>query len=121
MTEKFKADLKAVKLTGHEKAVQPAVEAALADFCRQNAEFEQAVLQGESFADCLKACVKGVQGSISDLEVYKRAVAFYFPTAKVHMALTLDLGDGGSSNTPAEKPITVSSKVELSLDELLDF
>ena len=121
VSEKFKANLKNAKLSSHEKAVQAAVEKALADFCGQNAEFEQAVLQGGSFADCLKACVKGVKGSISDLEVYRRAVEFYFPTAEVRMAMTLDLGDSGFSGETEDKPITMSSKVELSLDDLLDF
>lgn len=121
VSEKFKADLKNAKLGSHEKAVQSAVEKALADFCGQNAEFEQAVLQGGSFADCLKACVKGVKGSISDLEVYRRAVEFYFPTAEVRMAMTLDLGDSGFSGETEDKPIIMSSKVELSLDDLLDF
>ena len=121
--DKLAAELKAAKLSSKGKAVSKAVVAALEDFCRQNSEFEQAVMQGGKVGDCIESTVKGVGSSVSDLEVYKRAVEFYFPGAKVHMTLTLDLGDGGFSNKPEDKPITVSTnnKVELSLDDLLDF
>ena len=123
VSEKFKTDMKSAKLTKKGSAVSGAVKAALEDFCRQNHEFEQAVLQGRSLADCIEHTVKGCGNSISDIEVYRKAVEFYFPTAKVHMGLTIDLGDNGFSNSSEDKPITVSrnEKVELSLDDLLDF
>jgi hypothetical protein len=120
VSEKFIEDMKSAKLTKKGSAVSGAVTAALEDFCRQNHEFEQAVLQGGSVADCIESTVKGSGSSISDLEVYRKAVEFYFPTAKVCMTMTLDLGDGGYSGE--DKPITMSTnKVELSLDDLLDF
>ena len=37
-----------------EKAMSGAVLSAIKDFCRQDAEFAQAVVQGGSFADCMK-------------------------------------------------------------------
>lgn len=121
VSEKFISDMKSAKLTKKGSAVSGAVTAALEDFCRQNREFEQAVLQGGSLAECVEHTVKGCGNSISDIEVYRRAVEFYFPTAKIQMTMTLDLGDGGYSGEPEDKPITVSSKLELSLDDLLDF
>lgn len=121
VSEKFEKELKDAKLSSKAKAVKSAVIKALEDFCRQNSEFEQAVMQGGPVTDCLAATVKGAGNSISDLEVYKRAAEFYFPTAKVHMALMLDLGDGGFSGAPVDKTIEMSSKVSLSLDGLLDF
>lgn len=121
--DKLSAELKSAKLSPKGKAVSKAVISALEDFCHQNSEFEQAVMQGGKVGDCIESTVKGSGNSISDLEVYKKAVQFYFPGAKVHMSLTLDLGDDGFSNKPEDKPITVSTnnKVELSLDDLLDF
>lgn len=120
ISDKFIEDMKSAKLTKKGSAVSGAVTAALEDFCRQNSEFEQAVLQGGSVADCIESTVKGSGSSISDLEVYRKAAEFYFPTAKVCMTMTLDLGDGGYSGE--DKPITMSTnKVELSLDDLLDF
>ena len=59
--------------TGQREAVvfKPVV-AALEDFCRQDAEFAQ-----------------GVGGSLSDLEAYKRAAAFFFPGCVVTMKLSI--------------------------------
>jgi len=72
-------------------AMKVAVKDTLLDFCKQDEEFAQAVVQGGSFADCMAAVAKGVGSSISDLDAYKRAVSFYFPGAAVHMHMTIDL------------------------------
>ena len=83
------------KVAGNkEKAMAGAVFAAMKDFCLQNEEFAQAVVQGGSFADCMKKVAVGVDQSISDLDAYKKAVQFYFPGAQVSMQLTIDLIDG---------------------------
>ncbi len=67
---------------------------ALRDFCRQNSEFAQAVVQGGSFEDCMKAVTKNCRTGISDLEAYRRAVQFYFPGAEVRFRMELDLCGG---------------------------
>lgn len=73
-------------------AMKGAVKAKLLDFCRQDEEFAQAVAQGGTFADCMKAVAKGVEGgSIEDLKAYELAVGFYFPGAKIHCTMTIDL------------------------------
>ena len=72
-----------------ENAMAPSVREALTDFCRQDAEFAQAVVQGGSVEDCVKTVLKGVGGSLSDLEAYKRAAAFFFPGCVVTMKLTI--------------------------------
>lgn len=74
-----------------EGAMAPSVREALGDFCRQDAEFAQAVAQGGSFADCMKAVAQGVGGSISDLEAYRKAVRFYFSGAEVRFRMEIDL------------------------------
>lgn len=79
------------KLSGKEAAMKGAVKAALEEFCRQDAEFAQAVAQGGSFADCMKKVAEGVGNSISDLEVFRRAVGFYFPGATVEFQMTVDV------------------------------
>lgn len=99
-------------------AVASSVVEALTDFCRQNAEFRQAVEQGGSLKDCIESTVKGVGSSISDLEVYRKAVRFFFPGAEIHMTMTLDLGNDGFSNTPVPEQ---KKAVTLDLDSLLDF
>ena len=79
----------------YELAMSSAVRDALLEFCRQNEEFAQAVAQGGSFRDCMTAVAKGVAGSISDLEAYRRAASFYFDGAKVQLTMSIQL-------TPAE-------------------
>lgn len=84
-----------------EKAMAGAVAEALRSFCRQDAEFAQAVDQGGSFAECMAAVAKGVGQSISDLDAFKRAVGFYFPGAKIQMQMTIDLvGDAAKIAEP---------------------
>lgn len=81
-----------------EKVMAGAVLAALKDFSVQDEEFAQAVVQGGTFADCMKAVAKGVGNSISDLDAYKKAVQFYFPGAKVKVQMSIDLiGDAANS------------------------
>lgn len=88
-----------------ERAMAPAVAEALRNFCRQDAEFAQAVQQGGSFANCMTAVAKGVGQSISDVDAYKKAVAFYFPGATIRVAMTIDLiGQTVEATAPAEAP-----------------
>lgn len=102
-----------------EKAMARAVYAVLCDFCAQDEEFAQAIVQGGSFADCMKKVAAGVGGSISDLDAYKKAVQFYFPGAEVHMQLTIDLvGRAAGESKPA--PAAPEQKTGMTLN-LLDF
>ncbi len=108
----------------YQRAVAPKTAKALMQFCEQEPEFEQAIEQsGVDFQCCLDKVIKGVGESISDLEVYTKAVKFYFSTATVHFRMTIDLsGDNGHTEPPIimtqSKP---KSSLSLSLDELLDF
>lgn len=80
------------KVTGQkEGAMKSAVRDALLEFCRQNEEFAQAVAQGGSFPDCMKAVAQGVGNCISDLEAYRRAASFYFDGAKVNFSMAIQL------------------------------
>ena len=74
-----------------EGAMKSAVRDALLEFCRQNEEFAPAVAPGGSFPGCLAAVAKGVGNSLSDLEAYRRAAAFYFDGAKVHFTMAIRL------------------------------
>lgn len=113
----FKGPFKGTK----QMVVAEATAAALQEFCKQEPEFAQAIEQsGKTFQQCLDAAVKGVGSSISDLEVYSRAVKFYFSTAKVHFDMRIDLsGDNGHKAPPITQ--TKQPSIQLSLDALLDF
>lgn len=79
----------------------PAVFDTLKKFSQQEPEFAQAVVQGGSFAECMNAVAKGVGSSISDLEAYGKAVQFYFPGAKIHFQMTIDLIGDAAPVEPA--------------------
>ncbi len=123
---KLNAEFKAAKFSKCGAVVSKPVLDALTQFCRQNSEFAQAVLQSDkNNKDCIESTVKGANGKgISDIEVYRRAVAFYFPGATVNFVMNIDLGDNGFSNNsdaPVPDVVQPSAKMglSLSLDELL--
>lgn len=90
--KKLREETKAVSGT-KETAMKNAVMDALLEFSKQDEEFARAIVEGGSFKDCMTAVAKGVGGSISDLEAYKRAVAFYFPGAGINVTMKIDLCD----------------------------
>lgn len=121
--EKLETGLKGAKLSQRGKVVSTHVVEALKEFCKQNGEFAQAVAQSDkTVADCVEATVKGAGNYLSDIEVYSRAAGFWFEGAKVKFTMTIDLGDEGFSNVPADdaRPEPSAKKgLSLSLDELL--
>ena len=63
----------------HEAVMKDAVHAALLDFCQQDEEFAQAVAQGGTFADCMKAVArKGCDGSKCCMECHDGAKCEYY-------------------------------------------
>lgn len=107
-----------------EKAIASATAAALISFCEQEPEFEQAIEQsGADFQSCLNDVVSDVGTSISDIDVFRKAVKFYFSTATVSVVMTIDLsGDNTPPITMAKNESKNESKtLTVSLDDLLDF
>lgn len=97
-----------------ESTMAGAVRDALLEFCRQDEEFAQAVVQGGSFKDCMSAVAKGVGASVSDLEAFKRAVRFYFPGANVQFHMEIELCPGHN-----DRPSGGKSGMLLNLDDFL--
>ena len=87
-----------------ETAMAAAVKDALLDFCKQDKEFSQAVVQGGSFKDCMTTVAKGVGNSISDLDAYKKAVSFYFPGAGIRVTMKIDLCDSVKDSPHIDGP-----------------
>ena len=93
---------------------------ALKSFCEQEPEFEQAIEQsGKTFQECLNDVVKGIGNSISDIEVFRRAVKFYFSTATVNFVMNIDLS--GENGAAPNITMTENKTLSVSLDDLLDF
>ncbi len=122
---KLDASLEVSKLSQKGKLVSKHVIKALKEFCRQNGEFAQAVAQSDkTVAECIEETVKGTSNYVSDIEVYRRAAAFWFKGATVKFVMTIDLGDNGFSNNsdvPNSDVVQSPAKkgLSLSLDELL--
>lgn len=90
--EKLDRELQSGTFDKYGNAMKSAVHQALLDFCRQDGEFAQAVVQGGSFSDCMKAVSKCVTGnSISDIQAFGAAVKFYFPGAGIDVKMTINL------------------------------
>lgn len=106
-----------------QKAIASATAAALESFCDQEPEFKQAIEQSDkTFQDCLNAVADGVGSSISDIEVYRRAVKFYFSTATVSFIMQIDLsGDNEATKPPITMTESKKDTLSISLDDLLDF
>lgn len=105
--EKLEKESGEGKYGRYEAAMKQAVKEAVLEFCKQNGEFAQAVAQGGSFADCMKAVAKNCGQSMSDLEAYKRAVAFYFKGATVRFRMEVDLmGDVPQKTKPVVLDLT---------------
>lgn len=107
-------------ITGQiQKVIAQETAKALQEFARQEPEFEQAIEQsGKTFQACLDAVADSCdeRGGVSDLEVYRKAVQFYFSTADIRFRMEIDLcADTGAAPKPQKETLSVS------LDELLDF
>ena len=81
-----------VKVSGKAHAVKDAVKDALLQFCRQSEEFSEAVCAtGKCMEECLNEITKDIGRSISDFELYRRAVAFWMEGADVFAELRIVL------------------------------
>ena len=88
--EKLEKEMAEIKDSKAEVVAQPTLN-ALIEFCRQESEFAQAIIESsKTFSECCKSVVKGVGNAISDLEVYKKAVQFYFEGADIRFEMKID-------------------------------
>lgn len=103
------------KLGRYEKAVNSAVADALREFCGQSEEFARAVVESDkTYQDCLKAICKGLGQSISDFDLYTKAVQFWFPGAIIEYKMTIRMSEYELEEEP-------KTDISLSLDSLLDW
>lgn len=116
--EQAKEKLKGAVSGQKEQAMAKAVREQLESFCEQDGEFAQAVAQGGRFQDCMNSVAKGVGSSISDIEAYQKAVAFYFPGAKIRVQMTIDLIGDAAEPEPA-KPETKPAGIVLDFAQFL--
>ncbi len=121
-SKKLENEKKSGQYDQYAQVMKDRVCKTLAYFCEQDGEFAQAVVQGGTFTDCMKAVAKdartyGNGHGIPDPEAFRRAVQFYFPGADVRFHMTINLCAGVEDEEP-EKPPRVERKI-LSLVDFL--
>lgn len=89
-----------------EQAIHKAVAATLKKFCEEDARFAHVVLKTRrTLSDCCGQIVRGVGSSISDIEVYRRAVQFYFPNSEIECKMNILLtGEAPSEEEMSREP-----------------
>ena len=116
------------------KLIAPATAQAVKTFCEQEEEFLQAVEQsGKSFNECLEKITSGAGQAMSDIEVFRKAVQFYFSEADISVTMTINMSGKveAEGRKKYEKPEDIEAppvpekskpkKLALSLDDLIDF
>jgi hypothetical protein len=94
--QKLAEEVKSFKGGRMETVVYKEVAKTLTSFC-ESERFASAIAESEkTLSDCCKTILSDVNaagGAISDLETYKRAVEFYFPTATVQFKMEICLDE----------------------------
>lgn len=116
--EKLRGELLAGKFDRYANIMKKDVEAALEDFCRQDEEFAQAVVQGGTFEDCMKKVATNCGNGLSDLEAFRRAVQFYFLGADIQFQMKIDLAPHDRDDEETESEV-VQRSVVLNLADFL--
>ena len=99
--EKIAKELKEFKGDRYGDAVKNFVASTLTNFCEQNERFARVVYETEAtLSDCCSKIMKNCGNHISDIDVYRGAVRYYFPNAEVHFTMTIDAS--GDMPTPEE-------------------
>ena len=116
------------KLNKYAAVIAEPTAKALHGFCRQSEEFARAIAETDkTFKDCLKTITKDIGRAVSDIEVYQKAVEFFFPGAKVEFKMIIHMSEyelnDNEPSAPAEPVPEPEQKkdIDLSLGGLLDW
>lgn len=100
-TDKIAKELSEFKGDRYGQAVKTFVASTLTNFCGQSQRFAQVVYETPAtLSDCCAEIMKGCGSHISDIDVYRGAVRYYFPGAEIEFTLTIDAS--GDMPTPEE-------------------
>lgn len=73
-----------------EKAVSKFVASTLTHFCSQNERFAEVVYKTQrTLSDCCEEVMHGTGNSVSDIDVYRKAVQSYFPNADISFKMEI--------------------------------
>ena len=119
---KIKKELSETKGDRYVEIVKNPAAEALMEFCRQDKEFAQAVVQHDkTLGQCLKVAMAGCGSGISDIAVYRKAAQFYFPGADVRMKIIIDLCASVADDPDDQKVSEAPQKSPGIILDLTDF
>ena len=118
--EKLDKEEKGGKFDRYASAMKKYIKDTLLTLCGQSERFAAAVLDGDTFEDCMKAVAKGIGGSISDLEAVKRAVKFYMKGADVSFQMVITTPQAGKDNA-AKQGASAGTGKPAEIIDLTDF
>jgi len=110
--DKLTGELEECKTSTNEKikAIAGPVAENLIKFA-ENKDFGLKIQTSEkTLLDCCTEVVKGVKSHISDIEVYKKAVQFYFPEADIKFSMDIQLTE--------DADVISNKKISIDLDDL---
>lgn len=116
--EKIAKELTEFKGNNYGNAVKSFVASTLMNFCEQNERFARVVYETEAtLSDCCAKIMQKCGNHISDIDVYRGAVKYYFPNAEIEFTMTIDAS--GDAPTPEQmaKPDKKLQKEEGNSDQ----
>lgn len=105
---KLTTEKKTAKYDRYASIMKNQVCEALENFCRQDEEFAQAVVQGGPFEKCMQQVAKNCGHGISDLEAFRRAARFYFPGSEVRFQMFIELCGESQEQSIGQKPVVLN-------------
>lgn len=103
--EKIAGELKDFKGNQYGNAVKGFVAATLTNFCEQSERFAQVVYETEAtLSDCCAKVMNKCGNHISDIDVYRGAVQYYFPNAEIIFTMTIDASGTAPTKEQMAKP-----------------
>ena len=103
--EKIAKELAAFKGNRYGEAVKTFVASTLTNFCGQSERFAKVVFETKAtLSDCCAEIMKKCGDHISDIDVYRGAVRYYFPNAEVQFTMTIDASGDIPSADEMAKP-----------------
>ena len=93
--EKLCREHQAYKGDKYTEIMKGAVLDALLCFCKQNAEFADAIMvEDKIFAGAMGAVKRAIKGhGIADIEAYRAAVSYYFPGAQIDYVMNIRMSE----------------------------
>ncbi len=92
-----------------EKTVSSYVSNVLQDFCKEDERFAEVIYKTKrTLADCCVDIMKGCGNAISDIDVYRKAVQFYFPNSEIEFKMEIHI----TGEAPTEEELAKEAETK---------